>query len=622
MNNHQEKTMNSYPRACVVALALVLALCTGAAGGQKPQDPPWDPSAPTPGFQPGPVQNKVTPGRFFADLPTIHGLGFRWYIEGDSNRNAAVAVEYRRKGTAAWRQAQPMLRVQNEVVDQSYQSRAWRCGNLFAGSVLFLEPGTEYEVRLTMTDPDGGAPPPKVFTATTLVEPPRYEGERLIPVFAPDHKGPRPPGAATDLGEALKQARPGDVFLLHPGVHQGPVALERTGLPGRPIVLRGAGGGEAVIEGPERRVTLISLRRADHVHIKDLTLRRGGNAIHAGSKGEFGSSYLVVRRCQIEDVRAGIVSTWEGSENWFIADNVIVGMNPTWYPRPGNYMEPSSTGVNVYGRGHVVAYNRITRFSDAVSTAGVRPPSEDLQKHCVNIDIYNNDLSWAQDDIIETDYGCHNIRVWRNRCYNAHVGISVQPSYGGPVYLVRNEVYGVTYAAYKLHNNPAGIVAFHNTTCTPGTGFGGDDRWQNGVFRNNLFMGGSKRAISSGSITPYSTLDYNGYRRNNPDPAQFIRWFDGKTRNDFPSLEEFAKATGHERHGIELDYDAFVRAGPPQGGANAEPTQWDLRLKPGSRAVDAGVRLPNVNDDFAGKGPDLGAHEQGQPLPHYGPRDG
>ena len=35
-----------------------------------------------------------------------------------------------------------------------------------------------------------------------------------------------------------------------------------------------------------------------------------------------------------------------------------------------------------------------------------------------------------------------------------------------------------------------------------------------------------------------------------------------------------------------------------------------------------GVRLPNVNDDFTGKEPDLGAHEFGQPLPHYGPRDG
>jgi hypothetical protein len=30
--------------------------------------------------------------------------------------------------------------------------------------------------------------------------------------------------------------------------------------------------------------------------------------------------------------------------------------------------------------------------------------------------------------------------------------------------------------------------------------------------------------------------------------------------------------------------------------------------------------LPNLIDDFAGDAPDLGAHELGRPLPHYGPR--
>jgi hypothetical protein len=46
----------------------------------------------------------------------------------------------------------------------------------------------------------------------------------------------------------------------------------------------------------------------------------------------------------------------------------------------------------------------------------------------------------------------------------------------------------------------------------------------------------------------------------------------------------------------------------------------NFQLKTGSKAVDAGVRLPNVNDGFAGKAPDLGALEAGQPAPVYGPR--
>jgi hypothetical protein len=36
--------------------------------------------------------------------------------------------------------------------------------------------------------------------------------------------------------------------------------------------------------------------------------------------------------------------------------------------------------------------------------------------------------------------------------------------------------------------------------------------------------------------------------------------------------------------------------------------------------VDAGIRIPNVNDDYTGVAPDLGAYELGREAPHYGPR--
>jgi hypothetical protein len=46
----------------------------------------------------------------------------------------------------------------------------------------------------------------------------------------------------------------------------------------------------------------------------------------------------------------------------------------------------------------------------------------------------------------------------------------------------------------------------------------------------------------------------------------------------------------------------------------------DFHLRPGSKAIDAGVRIPNVNDDFLGEAPDMGALEGDLPAPHYGPR--
>ena len=54
--------------------------------------------------------------------------------------------------------------------------------------------------------------------------------------------------------------------------------------------------------------------------------------------------------------------------------------------------------------------------------------------------------------------------------------------------------------------------------------------------------------------------------------------------------------------------------------AYTNPAKY-LELKPGCNAVDAGQVVPNVNEDFTGEAPDLGAFEVGRPLPHYGPRD-
>jgi len=286
-------------------------------------------------------------------------------------------------------------------------------------------------------------------------------------------------------------------------------------------------------------------------------------------------------------------------------------------------MEPGHTGVNVYGRGHVVCYNRISRFSDALAIANFGIPLADAERQAVSIDFYNNDLSFAQDDALETDYGCHNVRVYRNLCYNAHTGLSVQPFYGGPVYLIRNEVHGMTAITFKWHNYCAGIIAYHNTLTCAGSGFMSFDRWQNGHLRNNLFLGGrsgarTAYAMMTGTITDYSTLDYNGYRNNGTE--KLIRWYDGKQQTLYATLAEFAGATGHEKHGVMVDYDIFQKDSPPDAGRTYDPAEWDLRLRPGSAAVDTGVPLANVNDRFTGKAPDLGCHELGAPLPHYGPR--
>src|SRR3984957_1568776 len=41
--------------------------------------------------------NRVKPGEFIVDHPKLINLGFEWFIDGDDNRNAQVAVSYRKQ---------------------------------------------------------------------------------------------------------------------------------------------------------------------------------------------------------------------------------------------------------------------------------------------------------------------------------------------------------------------------------------------------------------------------------------------------------------------------------------------------------------------------------------------
>jgi hypothetical protein len=91
----------------------------------------------------------------------------------------------------------------------------------------------------------------------------------------------------------------------------------------------------------------------------------------------------------------------------------------------------------------------------------------------------------------------------------------------------------------------------------------------------------------------------------------------------FATLAELREATGQERHGVELDYDIFENLAPPDTARRHHvyhAADLNFRLKPASKAVDAGTPIPTINDGFTGKAPDLGAIEVNQPEPHYGPR--
>jgi len=96
--------------------------------------------------------NAVKPGKFVIEPPTLICLGFEWYIEADANHNATVEVWYRKKGESSWKKALPLLRIQNEECIDSFSVNwiDYVTPNLFAGSIMDLQPDTEYECKFLM----------------------------------------------------------------------------------------------------------------------------------------------------------------------------------------------------------------------------------------------------------------------------------------------------------------------------------------------------------------------------------------------------------------------------------------------------------------------------------------
>ncbi len=536
------------------------------------------------------------------DPPTLRSLGVSWVVKGDANRNAKVAVEVRKAGAPAWKSGPPLFRVEKGFPKELPE------GWLFAGSLVLLEPATTYEIRLKLSDPDGGSVE-KTLKASTIAEPAAPASAPLRHVVPGTGGGT---GTAADpfkgLAEAESRARPGDIFLLHVGAYPGVFAVKKSGEPGKPIVWRGAGDGDAVIGGADAAPEGIRAEGVHDVWFERLVLRNKDYGFLAHE-----AAGLVIRRCRFERVKNGITNgrnTKEGVRGWWISDNVLEGVSP--WPRPGDKLDENEwRGVQISGEGHVIAWNRIHQFKDAIDTF----PSA----RCAAIDIHNNDVSELNDDGIELDYSQRNVRCFENRVVNAHCGISAQPVLGGPAYVFRNVLFNSVNEPFKMHSDPSGVLFYHNTSVRQGMALQlyTPAQVRNCVMRNNLFVGTTGPfAYESTARMVDCDFDYDGFAGG--PWKMFLKWNEAR----YAGFEEMKAKAPVYRHAVRIDAATLFAGGAAAPANPLRPVERavDLRLKPGCAAIDAGEPLPGFTEGFAGKGPDLGAHELGQDIPLYGPR--
>jgi hypothetical protein len=331
-------------------------------------------------------------------------------------------------------------------------------------------------------------------------------------------------------------------------------------------------------------------------------------------------------RCSITDTRAGIHDSQAlGSKNYYIADNHLVGRSTG-----GMNDHKSWGGISVAGQGHVVAFNYLENWQDAIQT-GFGDKSIDYESgdYMASTDVYQNIVIHGPDDAVEFDRSFFNARALRNLFFETTTGaqvFSMQGTPGGPNYWIRNVGLKVGSGPFKL---PTNAITYHNVFSSGNAGmnkFGG-----NLHFRNNIFLplkdayDGRKRGknglIHFNAPAPRNTSDYNAYGTL-PEGLLAEKPFTIGRRQAWATVEDFSEATGLEEHSfiMEEGWDVFRKMPVPERGMRLGPDQVDLRLKPGAPPVDAGVVLPNINEDYTGEAPDLGPYELDKPLPHYGPR--
>lgn len=571
-------------------------------------------------------------GDLWVEPPTLTALGFEWRIKGDDNRDASVEVSYRRAGETRWRKALPLLRLQRESVvgglprdgGPNHFNR-YVAPNMFAGSILGLEPDTVYEARLALSDPDGvSGRRVRVVRVRTRREPEPAPGGAVYHVYPFGYRGPKEQPAFTGLlaayylgsdesdhsREMPPRVKPGDTILVHAGVYKdnrfvysgfnrnlaaygtpfdGTYYLTQSGTPEKPIVIRSAGDGEVIFDG-DGCDNLFNLMGGSYNYFDGITVRNTSVAFKLGIKGIAGSSGFTLKHSLVYNVGRVIEAGWSGSKSFYIADNVFLGRHDpkrlqswftpeVWARFPGYpALITSEYAVKVYGQGHVIAHNYVANWHDGIDVDTYGDPDgtprELRDRVPVAIDIYDNDIYNDADNCIEADGGAHDIRVFENRCFDSAGGaLSAQPIFGGPLYFYRNLVYDTTTGGYlKLVDTPAGVLIYQNT-------FVGQTRFfgpaSNVHFRNNLILsdGWSPQVLALKTYTNYSSSDYNGFR---PDPrsAAPFEWDspaggaaadyrDALATRRFPSLRAYSEATGQDRHSVLVDFDVFRKVRIP-----------------------------------------------------------
>jgi hypothetical protein len=553
-------------------------------------------------------------------VSTFHSIGLYWSPPGGAPDNAA-RVQFRAAGAPGWRQG----------LDLWFDERDGE----YRGSLVELEPDTEYSVRLTLASGLS-----ETLTARTWSE--RFRVKRTVVLK---------PGTTRLVIEERDSGSERDGYAVF------------TGAPGRNTI------DQSELTGDEAGDSCVVVKQGvHHVIVRGLVLkncRRHGVYLERQYDPVLDTT---TRDIVIED---NVISGWGGTGheapgvvdddgaihcNYFREESaakkptrIIVQRNRFFNPRYGANPWQSAGEAAKHPHGPQAAMfircgtNQVFRYNEIGSSNGnhYNDGIGGLDNFSTegfpwaDSDIYGNRISQVNDDGIESEGGNRNVRIWGNYFDNVFVAVANAATSVGPLYVWRNvanrmanahepdgdsdyELRGpfIKAGSYDPKVNGGRAFYFHNTALQPPAPRG----------RSFSLGAGAGIEKSGGTL-------YNFVSRNNIWQIHNAVQVDGRAKffsiradcsagpcdadYDLHNGRIVSAGAGAEKHGWGPGepgvpvYASSGRAYPDVGGRPG-----DFSLKPGSPGYGAAAPIPNFNDRFAR--PDVGAQQSGTPPMAFG----
>jgi hypothetical protein len=535
-----------------------------------------------------------------AAIPTFECMSLEWPCPDGSPRIVCRA-EYRREGDAAWRHGHDLW---FDPAEKQYR-----------GSVVSLMPGTTYEFRLTL--PDGRTA--SVHRAT--------RSER----FPVSSRVVLPAGT---LRETLTITQGGDatgfrLYEAHPDGTVIDVAAKAdygVRIDADRVILRGVTCRGARVHG-------VSVGNRKDVVIEECDISGWGRPEpkkDPRKRPDLGAHLDSGIFCEGADLERVVIQGCRIHHPRYTSNDWS-----EWSPffNSNHPQGPKAIVFKPHSRGgHVIRFNDVYSddrhlFNDLLFESDPGWPGNGITR---DTDVYGNRLSDCTDDAIEIERGTRNVRVWGNYFDNAGIKtLSVRPCWEGPYYVFRNVVNrsyvpkgksnyngndipvgmflvgggrGKQGAPSELKERGVGFI-YHNTLlCPPGAGF---ERFLVGDFPQGLkdaelWFQSRNNIATTRPVRPVAHCPVNDF-------------FTAKVVTDYDLLNgpvDRPAAAGPNT----------VRGAPLWRTGHGVGDSGSYQLAEGSPGRAAGTPVPNFSDGFAGKAPDIGAHENGAPPMLFGVR--